>query len=96
MCSYNMFPPCRGAAATPVNGEQAMSNIGSLSVMLLFAIVLAAVSIYTQRTVAELYRPRTVAETNTLIFKIGSRASSVTQLTVMILFKAESAKTDFE
>ena len=63
--------------------------------MLLFAIVPAAVSIYTQRTVAELYSRRTVAEINTLIFEIGLRDISVTQLTIMILRKAEPAKTDF-
>ena len=73
-----------------------MFSIGSLSVLLLFAMVPAAVSIYSQRTVAELYRPRTVAEINTLICEIVSRDTSVTQLTVMILFKAEPAKTDFD
>ena len=83
------------AAATPVKGEQAMFSIGSLSVML-FAMGPDAVSISSQRTVAELYSPRTVAEINTLIFEIGLRASSVTQSTVMILFKAEPAITDFE
>ena len=63
--------------------------------MLLFAIVPAAVSIYTQRTVAELYSRRTVAEISTLIFEIRLRDTSVTQLTIMILCKAEPAKTDF-
>ncbi len=82
------------AAATSVKGEQAMFSIGRLSVMLLFAMVPTAVSTYSQRTVAELYRPRTVAEINTLIFEIGLRASSVIQLTLIILFKAEPAKTD--
>ena len=66
------------AAATPIKGEQAMFSIGSLSVILLIAMVPAAVSIYSQRTVAELYRPRTVAEINTLIFEIGLRTSSIT------------------
>ena len=56
------------AAATPVKVEQAMFSIRSLSVMLLFAMVPAAVYIYSQRNVAELYSHRTVAEISTRVF----------------------------
>ena len=72
-----------------------MFNTDSLSVMLLFAMVPAAVSIYSQRTLAGRYSPRTVAEINTHIFEIGLRTSSVTQSTVTILFKAEPPQSDF-
>ena len=61
-----------------------MFNIGSLSVMLLFAMVPVAVSIYNQRTVAELYSPRTVAEIRTLISEIYSQRT-VTETNMSVL-----------
>ena len=82
------------AAATPVKGERAMFSIGSLSVMLLFAMVPAAVSIYSQRTVAEPYSPRTVAEINARILEIQLRTSFVTVSAefVTFSFKAETGR----
>ena len=72
-------------------------GIRRLSVML-FAMVHAAVSIYSQRTVAEIYSHRTVAEINTLVLETGLRASSVTVSaeSLCLYLKRRPAKADFD
>ena len=57
------------AAVTPVEGGKRLCCISSLSVIL-FEMVHAAVSIWGQRTVVEIYSQRTVAETNMLVLEI--------------------------
>ena len=92
------------AAATPVKGGNTLGCMGSFSVMLflpwcvLLAIVRAAVSIYGQRTVAEISSQRTVAEINTLVLERGLRASSVTVSPEFLCFylRRRPEKPDFE